>query len=199
MGQRLAVEGLSTYKQLLKSGGVSECSMPASGIEVSGLPRRQLIGVLLVVAIQAVAALYFMIDGIDDFIAQAENGIGLEVVMDGVVALALIAGLVVGAHYARTMTEELRRKEMSLEIARGALSEQITIRFAKWGLTTGEAEVALFAMKGFNIAEIARLRGAAAGTVRAQLSQVYAKAGVSSQSMLVSLFIEDLLDAPVSR
>jgi hypothetical protein len=30
--------------------------------------------------------------------------------------------------------------------------------------------------------------------VRAQLSQVYAKAGVGSQAMLMSLFLEDLLD-----
>ena len=47
-----------------------------------------------------------------------------------------------------------------------------------------------------DVAEIARLRGAAAGTIRSQLSQIYAKAGVSSQAMLVSLFIDDLLDTP---
>ena len=52
---------------------------------------------------------------------------------------------------------------------------------------------ALFALKGCDVAEIAQLRGAAQGTVRAQLSQVYAKAGVTSQAGLVSLFLEDLL------
>ena len=56
--------------------------------------------------------------------------------------------------------------------------------------------MALFALKGCDVAEIARLRGAAAGTIRSQLSQIYAKAGVSSQAMLVSVFIDDLLDAP---
>jgi DNA-binding CsgD family transcriptional regulator len=30
--------------------------------------------------------------------------------------------------------------------------------------------------------------------VRSQLSQVYAKAGVKSQAMLVALFIDDLID-----
>ena len=54
--------------------------------------------------------------------------------------------------------------------------------------------MALFALKGCDVAEIAELRGAATGTVRSQLSQIYAKAGVTSQAMLVSLFIEDLLD-----
>jgi DNA-binding NarL/FixJ family response regulator len=53
-------------------------------------------------------------------------------------------------------------------------------------------------LRTFDVAEIARLRGAAAGTVRSQLSQVYAKAGVTSQAMLVSLFIDDLLDAAPS-
>ena len=38
------------------------------------------------------------------------------------------------------------------------------------------------------------LRGAAAGTVRAQLARVYAKAGVRSQSALMALFIEELVE-----
>lgn len=172
--------------------------MPQSKNDFSGLARGRTI-VLVLVAVQAVAAAYFLFDGIDDIIEQAKQGIGLEVVMDCVVALALIAGLIVGARYAEAMSAEMQRKDRSLEVARGALSEQISIRFNEWGLTSGEAEVALFAMKGCNVAEIANLRGAAQGTVRAQLSQVYAKAGVSSQSMLVSLFIEDLLDAPLNR
>jgi len=51
----------------------------------------------------------------------------------------------------------------------------------------------MFALKGCTVAEIADMRAAAQGTVRAQLSQVYAKAGVSSQPMLMSLFLEDLM------
>ena len=66
-------------------------------------------------------------------------------------------------------------------------------RFADWGLSSAEADVALFALKGCSIAQIAALRDAAQGTVRAQLSQVYAKAGVSSQPMLMSLFLDDLM------
>lgn len=69
----------------------------------------------------------------------------------------------------------------------------------EWKLTPAEAEVAFFALKGRDVAEIAQLRGAAAGTIRSQLNQVYAKAGAVSQAMLVSLFIEDLLDLPQSR
>jgi DNA-binding NarL/FixJ family response regulator len=72
-------------------------------------------------------------------------------------------------------------------------------RFAQWGLTPAEADVALFALKGFDIAGIADLRGAAQGTVRAQLTQVYSKAGVSSRAGLVALFFDDLLDGLPAR
>jgi hypothetical protein len=36
-----------------------------------------------------------------------------------------------------------------------------------------------------------------AGAIRAQLARVYAKAKVSNNSQLISLFIEDLLDRPI--
>lgn len=170
--------------------------MRQSHIGFGWQPKARIILVLLVVAAQAIAAAYFLVDGIDDILKRSDGGISFEIVMDCIVALALIAGLIVATLYARHMSAEIRHKDRSLSIARGALAQQVSARFEEWGLTTGEAEVALFAMKGCNITEIARLRNAANGTVRSQLSQVYTKAGVSSQSMLVSLFIEDLLDIP---
>jgi len=56
-----------------------------------------------------------------------------------------------------------------------------------------EADVAMLAIKGFEILGIAEMRSTAASTVRAQLTRVYAKAGVTSRSQLVCLFIDDLL------
>lgn len=53
--------------------------------------------------------------------------------------------------------------------------------------------MALFALKGFDVAEIAELRGSAAGTVRARLTRVYAKAGVSNRTQLLAVFTDDLL------
>lgn len=161
-----------------------------------GLGSLQAVLLAIIVVVQAVAAVYFLADGIDDIFEQAKSGIGFEVFMDCVVAIALIAGIWVGVRHFRQTAAELRRKDTALGIARGALGDHMTLRFSEWGLTAGEAEVALFAMKGCNVAEIAHLRKAAQGTVRSQLSQIYAKAGVSSQSMFVSLFLEDLIDLP---
>ena len=63
-------------------------------------------------------------------------------------------------------------------------------------MSRAERDVATFALKGCTIGEIAALRGSAEGTVRAQLSQVYAKAGVSSHALLMATFLDELVEAP---
>ena len=155
---------------------------------------RQVMLVAATVVVQAVAAAFFVADAIGDL---AERGVTVHIAIEGLIAIALLAGVVVGARHTRLMLQDARRTEAALQIASGALAEHIAARFRNWGLTAAEAEVALFALKGCDAPESARLRGAAAGTVRAQLSAVYAKAGVGSQAALVSLFIEDLLGAGV--
>lgn len=172
--------------------------MPQSAQKMTASPDRmansKMALPVAILIIQSVAAAYFVIDGIDDLLGQAKQGVDLEVVMECLVAFALLAGVVMGSRYVRGIHRELRQKEQSLAKAKGALSEHIAMRFTEWDLSPGESDVALFALKGLEIAEIARLRSAATGTVRSQLSQIYAKAGVSSQAMLVSLFIEDLVE-----
>lgn len=168
-----------------------EMKMPAL---FARLPDRQVLGPMAIAAVQLIAAIYFVFDGIDDLLGQIGKGFSMEIVMECLVAFALLGGVVVSTRYIGRLSRELQWKDQSLAKARGALAEHIMLRFSEWRLTPGEGEVALFALKGCEVAEIARLRGAAAGTVRSQLSQIYAKAGVSSQAMLTSLFIEDLLD-----
>ena len=154
---------------------------------------RQTLLVAAIIVVQAVAAMFFVADALDDV---ADDGVTTHIAIEGLIAFALVAGVVLGAWHVRVLLAEALRREQALSIARGALGEHVAERFRDWGLTPAESEVALFALKGCDAAEIARLRGAAPGTVRAQLSQVYAKAGVASQAALVSLFVEDLLDWP---
>lgn len=142
----------------------------------------------IVVGLQAIAALYFLID------AAHESG-GALAAVDFIVGLALLAGTAFGGVMLRRMLIEAQRREEALAIARGALGELIEARFAEWSLSPSEAEVALFALKGCTVAEIAAIRGSAAGTVRSQLSQVYAKAEVSGQPMLMSVFLDELVGA----
>ncbi|MBN8485173.1 MAG: hypothetical protein J0L50_10385 [Sphingomonadales bacterium] len=151
---------------------------------------RQIMLVAAVVVVQAVAAVFFVADALGD---AAEDGLTDHIVIEALIAIALLAGVGLGAWHTRVLLAEARRRERALAVASGALADHIAQRFADWGLTGAESDVALFALKGCDAAEIAAMRGAAQGTVRAQLSQVYAKAGVTSQAGLVSLFLEDLL------
>lgn len=151
---------------------------------------RQTLLVAAVVAVQAVAAVFFVADALGDYTA---DGLTAHILIEAVIAFALLAGVIIGAAHVRRLLAEAQRREEALAVAQGALADHIAARFADWGLTAAESDVALFALKGCDAAEIATLRGAAQGTVRAQLSQVYAKAGVTSQAGLVSLFLDDLL------
>lgn len=145
-----------------------------------------------VVVLQLSACGYFVADALADEAGSANSGSGS--IFEIVVALALLAGVALGAAHIKRLAQENRTRENALAIARGALAHILTDRFTDWGLSSAEADVALFALKGCTIAQIAKMRNAASGTVRAQLSQVYAKAGVSSQPMLMSLFLEDLMN-----
>ena len=146
-----------------------------------------------VVMLQVMAAMFFVIDGLDDIISEMRTGITLEVAMECLIAIALLTGVIIGAQHTRKLIMEARRRDEALAVAKGALASIIELRFQEWQLSPGESEVALFAIKGCSITEIAKMRNAAPGTIRSQLSQVYLKSGVTSQPMLVSLFIEELL------
>lgn len=158
-----------------------------------GSVRRHILFAAACLAIEAVAALYFVTDGIDDVLAQLRRGVDLELIMECIVALALLIAVVGSARQLQCSLADARKQDAALQVARGSMAALLEARFAEWGLSRSEAEVALFTLKGCSIAEIARLRNSAESTVRSQLSQVYAKADVSNQTMLVTHFIEELV------
>jgi DNA-binding CsgD family transcriptional regulator len=146
-------------------------------------------------ALHAVAAVFFVSDVVADFMYEGRS---FHNVLEAVVCASLVAGVMLGAVEIRRLLVQARRTEAALSVARGALGELIEDRFKTWRLTPAEVDVALLALKGFDIARIAELRGAASGTVRAQLARIYGKAGVSSHVELLSTFIDDLLGSPVA-
>ena len=157
-------------------------------------PRQAALAAGALVLLQGLASLYFLGDGIDDVVAELRSGPSAEAIMECLIAIALLGGTILGARYTRILLANARRSEDALTIARGAMTDLLEARFIDWKLTGSESEVALFAIKGSTISEIARLRGSAEGTVRSQLSQIYAKAGVSNQTMLLAVFLDDLID-----
>ena len=109
--------------------------------------------------------------------------------------VGLLLGLVFGAMLVWRSFADLKAANARLDRAAGAFSDLLDARFDEWGLTLAERDVALFAIKGLTVQEIARLRETSEGTVKAQTAAIYRKAEVSGRPQLLSLFIEDLMGA----
>ena len=153
--------------------------------------RRALV-LAAVILVQALTAVFFFADVASDLLHDGK----LEDIHMWLEALATIA-LAVGVLF---MMIELKRVmnrvlllEGSLRAARGEMAEVIDAFFTRWGLTPAERDVALMVLKGVDNDDIARIRGTAAGTVRAQCTAIYGKAGVGGRSQLFSVFMEELL------
>lgn len=113
-------------------------------------------------------------------------------------AVGLLLGIATGAYALRQAYRRTAVAEARLRAASGAFMDLLEERFADWGLTPAERDVALFAIKGMSTAEIATLRETSEGTVKAQTNAIYRKAGVSGRPQLLSLFIDDLMEGPVT-
>ena len=156
--------------------------------------RRRPVCVSGFVVVQTLAAVFFVGDAFADLrIAPTSS----HAIFESLVAVALVMGVAFGGWELRRALERMREQEATLAIASGALYDVIRTSFADWGLTAAEEDVAFLALKGIDAAEIAEMRGSAQGTVRAQLTKIYAKAGVSNRAQFAALFVEDLLGKPL--
>lgn len=159
-----------------------------TGGKISG--RRGPMALAAFLVVQSTAAVFFVGDALSDLLIDPTAP---HTVFEALVALALLLGVGFGAWALRQMLERMRTDARALAVARGELAAAIKAHFTHWGLTPAERDVALFALKGMDVAEIATLRRAAQGTVRVQLTRVYAKAGVQNRAQFAAWFVEDLL------
>jgi DNA-binding NarL/FixJ family response regulator len=153
---------------------------------------RRSVGLSLLIALQSFCIVFFVVDVIDD----AVEGIvpSLHLVVEGLANLALVAAVAVEVRILRDLLRRQAHANRALSIASGALHDVLDAHYLQWGLTPSEADVATFTIKGCSIAEIARLRGSAEGTVKTHLNAIYRKSGLSGRGQLASLLIEDLLN-----
>ncbi|NKX44039.1 helix-turn-helix transcriptional regulator [Roseicyclus persicicus] len=161
------------------------------------LNRPGLFGVILVV--QVACAVFFVSDILLSVLGVPVDPVPWQFreLMELGAATGLVLGVVVGALMLRASFRRTRAAEQALRAASGAFMDLVDERFAAWGLTPAERDVALFALKGFSLAEIAALRDTSEGTVKAQTNAIYRKAGVSGRPQLLSLFVEDLMGGAV--
>ena len=93
----------------------------------------------------------------------------------------------------RQMRADAQKDAQKIRSLSGALADVIAEQFKNWDLTSAEVEVAWLTIKGFTIAEIADLRGTKEGTIKAQSTSIYRKAGVNSRAQLLALFVDDMV------
>lgn len=151
--------------------------------------------VIALIAAQSLCAAFFLGDVIADARRNAAMGpIEQLLILETAATLALIAGI---AFEVRVLMRLLQRKahlERQVSLAARAFHDVINERFSDWSLTAAERDVAHFTVKGLSIADIARLRGSADGTVKSQLNAIYRKADVGNRGELLSLLIEEIMD-----
>lgn len=172
--------------------------MTASRLSLSdprSAARRQTAALSAFLLVQTLGTVFFVGDVIGDLRTDPTS---IHFIFEATVTVALVLGILFGIFALRRTVELLRSQEAALDVARGALSDVINRQFQTWALTPSERDVGLLALKGLDVAEIARLRGAAQGTVRAQLTRIYSKAGVSGRAQFAAFFVEDLLGQGVS-
>lgn len=158
--------------------------------------RRQTAALATFMLLQSVAAVFFVGDAFSDLLIDLSSP---HTIFELFVAFVLVVGIFLAGWQLRLTLERLQVQERALNTARGDLGHIIDAQFTEWGLTPAERDVGLLALKGLDLAEIAELRGSAAGTVRAQLARTYAKAGVSSRHQFAAWFVEDLLQEGISE
>ncbi len=156
------------------------------------LTRRSILWTLFV--IQAICCTYFLIDITYDLVLPSEMaGLADSDVVEAIVTIALFLGLAFSASELRKLMRRQDQIDDQLKVASGAFAELLETRFAEWDLTEAERAVAVLALKGYSVAEMADLRATAQGTIKAQCAALYRKADVSGRLQLLSLFLEDLM------
>ena len=145
-------------------------------------------------AVQAVCCAYFLIDIMWDlFWPGSMNRFADSDLIEGLVTGALFLGLVFTGNELRQLQSRQDKLEDQIKVASGAFAEVLEGRFQTWALTSAERDVAILAIKGFSIAEMAQLRDTKQGTIKAQCASVYRKADVAGRLQLLSVFLDDLL------
>lgn len=156
--------------------------------------ERRAMSLAALILMQALCAMFFIGDVIYD-LSQGDHLDDLHMILEMVAAVALSGGVIYLMRELRDLTNRMAAAEMGIRAARGDMANLIDTFFDQWQLTPSEREIALLVLKGIDNDSIAKMRGTAPGTVRAQCTRVYAKAQVDGRAQLLSIFMEELLHA----
>ncbi len=162
-----------------------------------------------IAALQLICAVFFAIDiGFelhDDLLADRPMRPvdRLHLIAEVVATLLLVVGFGLVLRELRRLRQQAQAANQSLQSLRGQFDDVLMAQFQVWGLSQAERDVALLSLRGLKIAEIASLRDTREGTIKSQLSAIFRKAGVSTRSELLALFMDEFLthgaEGPAAR
>ena len=155
----------------------------------------QILALAALIVVQVISAIIFVRDVLGD-LDMPDTLWHLAPEMAATACLSL--GVVVEALVLHALYGRHQSMEQGLAVARGSLAEVMNGYFQSWSLSPAEQDVAAFTIKGYSIAEIAKLRGSAEATIKAQLNAIYRKADVQGRTQLISVLVEDLFREPLA-
>lgn len=148
----------------------------------------------IVFSLQAICALFFTLDVVGDMTGRTWfMHVGESDTLEYLITVVLAVSLLFTGRQLLALLTRQKRLEQQMQIASGAFAELLDAHFDDWALTPSERDVALMAIKGLSIADMARLRETKDGTIKAQCNAIYRKAGVNGRPQLLSVFIEELM------
>jgi DNA-binding CsgD family transcriptional regulator len=150
---------------------------------------------LLLLFVQAICALIFAADIVLSVVGIYPVPLAWTTreIMELGALVGLFLGMVFGSILVWRSFADLRQAQRRLGRAQGVFIDVLNARFDEWGLTAAERDVALFAIKGMSVSDMARLRDTSEGTIKSQTAAIYRKAGVTGRPMLLSVIIDDMM------
>ena len=148
-------------------------------------------------AVQSASGGFFLFDAVfDRVVGEGVEAARVHDSLELFIAVALLAGIGLTVVNIRRLHLRETRLARQVDLAASNFADVIEAHFDDWKLTASERDIALLVLKGLSTADIAGVRRTAEGTVKAQTSSVYRKSGVSGRMQLLSLFVDELFDAP---
>ncbi|WP_370229653.1 helix-turn-helix transcriptional regulator [Cognatishimia sp.] len=133
-------------------------------------------------------------EAIEVFGFHAPEDLFILEVLEIIVLVALILCIALAAFEGLRMWKYQKTLEFKVSRAAHAFQDMLDAHFEKWDFTGAERDVTRLILKGCSIAEIAEIRDAKQGTVKAQTNSIYKKSGYAGKAQLLSAFLEELTD-----
>lgn len=159
----------------------------------SSFPRRLIISVLVFQLISS-SIFLFSLWGDVLFIRSQPLPYVVEEITQILASIGLIVGPIITILFIRRSQAVIRRLDQQIGAVSGDFETQVQGMFRDWELSQSEAEITIYAMKGFSNAEIGEMRGTSVATVKSQMNAIYRKSNLANRQQLIAFMVEELLD-----